>query len=86
VPREEKVIDCVPLLITIEKGEDVTEAVDESVTDRVIGAVTICAGIPEITPVDELSVRPVGNTPLAMAKVFPPEPPEAFTVSEYAVP
>ena len=75
-------MDCVPLLITMEKVEDVTEAVDESVTEIVIGAETICVGVPAITPVDELSVRPVGKTPLAIAKEFPPEPPVVLTVSE----
>ena len=79
-------MDCVALLITMEKVEDVTEAVDESVTEMVIGAETICVGVPEITPVEELSVRPVGNRPLARAKVFPPEPPEALTVNEYEAP
>ena len=86
MPREERVIDCVPLPITIEKVEVVTEAVEESVTEMVIGAETICVGVPEIMPVEVLSERPVGNTQLAIAKVFPPEPPEVLTVSEYEEP
>ena len=59
----------------------------ESVTLTVNEDVPVVVGVPEITPVDELRVKPAGSDPLAMAQVvYEPVPPEAAKVSEYALP
>jgi hypothetical protein len=63
------------------KLEVVRVAVEESVTETVKVEVPTIEGVPEMTPVEELIVRPAGSVPLATAKVFPPDPPELEIVS-----
>src|SRR3954451_3365252 len=43
-------------------------------------------GIPEIRPVEPLSVNPAGSAPESTVKVYPPVPPLAVIVWLYAVP
>ena len=53
-----------------------------SVTEVVPAAV----GVPEMTPVEVLSVRPAGRPPALIAHVYGPVPPAAVAVWLYAVP
>lgn len=46
--------------------------------------VPVALGVPEITPLEVLSVVPVGNAPDVTAKVYGEVPPCALIVSEYA--
>jgi hypothetical protein len=51
----------------------------------VICDVPAALGVPPISP-DEASVRPAGSDPENKDHVYPPEPPVAVRVDEYAVP
>jgi hypothetical protein len=65
----------------------VTGTVAASVTATVKVKVPAAVGVPEMAPVEPLSVRPPGSAPLAIAKVLAPEPPDADAdASLYAVP
>jgi hypothetical protein len=68
--------------ITIEKGEVVATLVFESVNRAVMAKVPVAVGVPEITPVDELSVTPAGSDPDAIEKVPDPDPPLFESVRE----
>jgi hypothetical protein len=53
-----------------------------SVTFTVKLLVPAVVGVPEITPLDELSDRPGGRLPEAMLQVYGETPPLAVTVAE----
>ena len=57
-----------------------------SVTVIVKLKVLAAVGVPEITPLDGLSIVPVGRAPEVTAKVWGDVPPCAVIVSEYATP
>lgn len=55
----------------------------ESVTLNVRGvAFTVVVGVPLTKPVDEFSVRPLGNVPEVSAQVYGVVPPEPVNVCE----
>src|SRR5262245_33627715 len=57
-----------------------------AVTWTVKLTVPVAVGVPEITPVPALSVRPAGRLPLASAQVYGGTPPVAASVALYGVP
>jgi hypothetical protein len=69
-------------LITIENDEVVATVVFVSVIRAVIAKVPDAVGVPEITPVEVLSVTPAGNDPEAIEKVPDPDPPLVERESE----
>jgi hypothetical protein len=54
----------------------------ESVIRAVIAYVPAAVGVPEMTPVEVLSVTPAGSEPDAMEKVPDPDPPLVESESE----
>jgi hypothetical protein len=70
------------LLITIEKDEVVATVVFASVIRAVIAKVPVAVGVPEITPVEVLSVIPPGSDPDGREKVPEPDPPLVVSESE----
>lgn len=58
----------------------------ESVTVTAKAEVPLDVGVPEITPVEELSVSPAGKLPAVTAHVYPGVPPEASNPPLYCVP
>ncbi len=56
----------------------------ESVTVTTIAEDPATVGVPEISPVDELRVNPLGSVPVVTANDFVPAPPGALRLSEYA--
>ena len=69
--------------VTVMVKEDVVAvAVLESVTRAVSALDVSTVGVPEMTPVEELSVRPGGSVPVGREKDFPPDPPEETSDSE----
>ncbi len=56
-----------------------------SVTRTVNVEALLTVGVPDISPVDELSVRPAGSVPVAMVHVNGAVPPVAARNSEYAM-
>jgi hypothetical protein len=69
-------------LITIENDEVVATVVFVSVIRAVIAKVPDAVGVPEITPVEVLSVTPAGSDPEAIEKVPDPDPPLVERESE----
>ena len=69
-------------LITIEKDSVVATVVFESVMRAVIAKVPVVVGVPEITPVEVLSVTPAGSDPDGREKVPEPDPPLVERESE----
>ena len=61
-------------------------APSESFTLIVKANAPATVGVPLITPVRVLSVRPVGNVPLAMENVYGETPPLGTAVDEYGEP
>jgi hypothetical protein len=55
---------------------------NESVTVMVKLKVPVAVGVPEMTPLDVLSVVPVGSAPEVTANVYGDVPPCAVIVSE----
>jgi hypothetical protein len=59
----------------------------ESVTLKVNGvAVTGKVGVPPISPLDAVRVKPAGSVPAVNCQVKAPVPPVAASVCEYATP
>src|SRR5436305_366601 len=58
----------------------------ESVAVTVMVNVPLCVGVPERTPVDALSARPVGSVPLETLQVAEPRMPLAVKVALKAAP
>jgi hypothetical protein len=69
-------------LITIENDEVVATVVFVSVIRAVIAKVPDAVGVPEITPVEALSVTPAGSDPEGIEKVPDPDPPLVERESE----
>ena len=69
-------------LITMEKDSVVATVVFVSVIRAVIAKVPVAVGVPEITPVEVLSVTPAGSDPDAREKVPEPDPPLVERVRE----
>ncbi len=83
----ETVIPGCVMAIATEAAVTVTGVVAESVTETLKLNVPAAVGVPEIAPVELLNVNPVGSAPLAIAKLFVPEPPLAeMLASLYGVP
>ena len=65
----------------------VAVALFASVTLTVMAlVVSVPEEVPLMTPVLELSARPVGRVPLASANTLEPAPPDVDRVNEYGVP
>jgi hypothetical protein len=67
---------------TIENDEVVATVVLVSVMRAVMAKVPVTVGVPEITPVEVLSVTPAGSDPDGREKVPEPDPPLVERESE----
>jgi hypothetical protein len=74
-------VATVPITILFD-AETVSGTSLESVTEKVTGKVPSAVGVPEMTPVEALNVKPAGRVPAVMLSVRGGVPPDVVNVAE----